>query len=255
MKTTPVGLSSIVEFCDSTLGCADFGDWDKAFNGLQMANPGSVSRIAAAVDASLTTCQMAADSGADLLLVHHGLFWSPSHPWTGRRYDLVRLLVERGLAVYSAHLPLDAHAKLGNNIQICRALGLPKPKPFFELKGRNIGFRSTTRIDREALVVSLASVLGVDPVLLPGGPQSCRQIGVVSGGAGSDLAQIAALGIDTLITGEGPHWTHALSEDLGVNVIYGGHYATETFGVKALASAVGQKFGLPWAFLDHPSGL
>ncbi len=250
-----VNLANLVSFCDKSLRIAQFNDWDGALNGLQVSNRGSVTRIAAAVDASYATCKMAANAGADLLLVHHGLFWNPTHPWTGRRYELLRLLIENNLAVYSAHLPLDAHPRWGNNIQICRALGLPKPKPFFESKGREIGFRSSMPVDRDLLAQRLAAILGHAPILLPGGPQRCRSIGVVSGGAGGDLSVAARAGVDTFITGEGPHWTHALAEDLGINVLYGGHYATETFGVKALAAELSRRFDLPWAFLDHPSGL
>jgi dinuclear metal center YbgI/SA1388 family protein len=248
-------LDRIVAHCDRTLRTPAFTDWEGACNGLQVENDGRVTRLAAAVDASVTTVRLAVEAGADLLLVHHGLFWNKSHPWTGRRMELLRLLVRNNLAVYSAHLPLDAHPRLGNNAQLCAALGLKRLQPFFDHKGTPLGFKSATRLSRAALVRRLARVLGHPPVLLPGGPETCRVIGVVSGGAGAELKQAAAEGVDTFITGEGPHWTHALAEDAGLNVIYGGHYATETFGVKALAAHLGKKFRLPWVFLDHPSGL
>jgi putative NIF3 family GTP cyclohydrolase 1 type 2 len=91
--------------------------------------------------------------------------------------------------------------------------------------------------------------------LIPGGSETCQCIGVVTGGAGSDLTKAADAGLDTFITGEGPHWTYALAEELGLNVFYGGHYATETFGVKALATELSLKFKLPWLFVDYPTGL
>jgi putative NIF3 family GTP cyclohydrolase 1 type 2 len=144
---------------------------------------------------------------------------------------------------------------LGNNALLCRAIGLRNLKPFFFEKGRFIGWQSQTTLCRDDLLERLRRVLGTDPKMLPGGPPICRRIGVVTGGAGDQLARAASEGVDTFITGEGPHWTYALAEDLGVNVIYGGHYATETFGVKALAAHLSDKFGLPWEFLDHPTGL
>jgi dinuclear metal center YbgI/SA1388 family protein len=222
---------------------------------LQVENRGAVTRLAAAVDASLATVKLAIASGADLLIVHHGLFWEPSHPWTGKKHEVMRLLVENDLAVYSSHLPLDAHPRLGNNARLCAALGLKNLKPFFVSHGQTIGFRSQTRIPRAELAARLARATGANPILIPGGKAICRKIGVVTGGAGEELKLAAAEGVDTFITGEGPHWTYALAEELGLNVLYGGHYATETFGVKALAAHFARKFKLPWQFLDHPTGL
>jgi dinuclear metal center YbgI/SA1388 family protein len=248
-------LADIVNHCDRLLRTREFNDWDGAVNGLQVQNRGTVSRIAAAVDASLATVRLAAAAGADLLLVHHGLFWSPSHPWTGARYELMTRLLESDLAVYSSHLPLDAHPRLGNNAKLCLALALKKLRPFFFEKGRFIGCQSETRLKRQELISRLHRALKAPPKLLAGGPDICRRIGVVSGGAGSELTKAAREGVDTFITGEGPHWTFALAEELGLNVLYGGHYATETFGVKALAEHLAHRFKLPWTFLDHPSGL
>ena len=221
----------------------------------RLAEAAAETRLAAAVDASLATVKLAIAARADLLIVHHGLFWGPSHPWTGKKYELLRLLVENNLAVYSSHLPLDAHPKLGNNAQLCAALGLKKLRPFFPTHGQTIGFKSRTEISRVKLAAKLARATGAKPRVIPGGDRICRHIGVVTGGAGDDLKLAAAEGVDTFITGEGPHWTYALAEELGLNVLYGGHYATEVFGVKALASHLAQKFKMPWGFLDHPTGL
>jgi dinuclear metal center YbgI/SA1388 family protein len=248
-------LAAIVKHCDQLLRTAEIGDYDGAANGLQVENSGNVTRIAATVDAGLTTVTLAINAKADLLIVHHGLFWSPSHPWTGKKYELIRLLIDNDLAVYSSHLPLDAHSKLGNNARLCAALGLKKLKPFFSSHGQAIGLQTATTIFREELGSRLARATGARPLVIPGGPRICRRIGVVTGGAGGDLKQAAAEGVDTFITGEGPHWTYALAEELGLNVLYGGHYATETFGVKALAEHLSKKFRLPWTFLDHPTGL
>ena len=251
-----VQLTAVVAHCDKILRTAAIGDYDGAANGLQVENSsGTVMKIAATVDASLATVELAIAAKADLLIVHHGLFWSTAQPWTGKKYELLQLLIKKNIAVYSSHLPLDAHPKLGNNAQLCAALGLKNAKPFFASHGQNIGLKSPAKISRAELAKKLECVTGAKPKLIPGGKAICGCIGIVTGGAGGELAQAAAEGVDTFITGEGPHWTYALAEELGVNVLYGGHYATETFGVKALAAELAKKFKLPWEFLDHPTGL
>ena len=248
-------LAAIVRHCDQLLRTREIGDYDGAANGLQVENSGTVTRIAATVDASLATIRLAIAAKADLLIVHHGLFWNVRQPWTGRNHELLRLLMENNLAVYSSHLPLDAHPKLGNNARLCAALGLKRLQPFFASHGQTIGFKSRTRIPRSELAKRLAQATGAAPKIIPGGNPVCEIVGVVTGGAGGELKQAAAEGVDTFITGEGQHWTYALAEELGLNVLYGGHYATETFGVKALAAELSKKFRVPWEFLDHPTGL
>ncbi|HEX7617710.1 MAG TPA: Nif3-like dinuclear metal center hexameric protein [Verrucomicrobiae bacterium] len=250
-----IPLKTITSHCDKILRTRDIGDYDGAANGLQVDGRGPITRIAATVDASLATVKLAIAAKADLLIVHHGLFWSPSHPWTGKKYELLRLLIENNLAVYSSHLPLDAHPKLGNNAQLCAALGLRKLKPFFLTHGQTIGFKTQQNISRAELAKRLERATGVKPKTIPGGNEICERIGVVTGGAGGDLKIAADEGVDTFVTGEGPQWTFAMAEELGLNVFYGGHYATETFGVKALAAHLSRKFKLPWKFLDHPTGL
>jgi dinuclear metal center YbgI/SA1388 family protein len=248
-------LAAIVRYCDRLLGTSEAQDYEGAANGLQVENRGRVTRIAATVDASIATVRLAIAAKADLLIVHHGLFWSPSHPWTGKRYELLRLLLENDLAVYSSHLPLDAHPRVWNNALLCTALGLRKLRPFFFDHGRFIGFQARASVSRGEMTMRLSQATRTEVRVIPGGPQMCRRVGVVTGGAGGELKKAAAEGVDTFITGEGPHWTYALAEELGVNVLYGGHYATETFGVKALAGDLSRKFGVPWVFLDHPTGL
>jgi len=250
-----ISLIAIVNYCDRILRTKEIQDYAGAVNGLQVANRGRVTRIAAAVDASLATVELAVAAGADLLIVHHGLFWGPSHPWTGKKHELLPLLVENNLAVYSSHLPLDAHPRLGNNAQLCAALGLKNLRPFFVTHGQPIGFQSRTKISRAELAAKLARATGTKPRIIPGGGEICRRIGVVTGGAGDGLKLAVDEGVDTFITGEGPHWTYAVAEECGINVFYGGHYATETFGVKALAAELSKKFKVPWGFLDHPTGL
>src|SRR5271170_6135626 len=250
-----VPLKTIVAHCDKILRTLAIGDYDGAANGLQVENSGAVTKIAAAVDASLATIKLAIAAKADLLIVHHGLFWTPRQPWIGKRRELLQLLIENNLAVYSSHLPLDAHPKLGNNAQLCAALGLKNLKPFFASHGQTIGFKSQTKISRSELAAKLERATGAKPKIIPGGKNICKKIGVVTGGAGGDLKLAASEGVDTFITGEGPHWTFALAEELGLNVFYGGHYATETFGVNALSAELSKKFKVPWTFLHLPTGL
>ena len=251
----PVLLKRLVEDCDRVLYTSGIKDYDGAVNGLQVENRGQVTRIAAAVDATHATVRLAIEQSADLLVVHHGLFWGASHPWTGKRYELIRTLLENNLAVYSSHLPLDVHPKLGNNAQLAKVLGLRKVEPFFTEKGQALGVQASVKISRAKLEEKLSTAVGGPVRLLPGGPEACRRVGIVTGGAGSHLKVAADEGVDTFITGEGPHWTYGMAEELGINVLYGGHYATETFGVKALASYLSEKFKVPWVFIDRPTGL
>lgn len=250
-----VQLARIVNYCDKLLRTAQFADYEGAVNGLQLENSGSVGRIGAAVDLNLGTVRLAVRAGVDMLIVHHGLFWSAAVPWRANRFTMLRLLVEHDIAVYSSHLPLDAHPKLGNNAQLCAALGLKNIEPFFDDHGQSIGFKSRTKLTRAELANRLKRLTGVAPTVIGVGPSICRAIGVVTGNAGAELRRAAAAGIDTFVTGEGPHWSFGVAEELGINVFYAGHYATETFGVKALAAHLSDKFGLAWNFLDYPSGL
>ena len=248
-------LKTIVAHCDKILRTCEIKDYDGAANGLQVENRSRVTRIAATVDATLATIRLAIQARADLLIVHHGLLWPPTQPWTGGRYEMLRLLIENNLAVYSSHLPLDAHPKLGNNAQLCAALGLKNLRPFFIANEQTIGFQSRQKISREDLAKRLERATGAKPRIIPGGNNFCECIGVVTGGAGNELRQAAAEGVDTFITGEGVHWTYGVAEELGLNVFYAGHYASEIFGVKALAAYLSKKFTLPWTFIDHPTGL
>ena len=142
-------LAKIEAHCNQLLRLRGINDYDGALNGLQVENHGAVTRIAAAVDASLVTARLAAANGANLLVVHHGLFWSQRQPWTGSNYQLMRFLFDNDLAVYSAHLPLDIHPRLGNNAQLCRALRFRSLRPFFFEKKQFIGLQTKTSIDRD----------------------------------------------------------------------------------------------------------
>jgi dinuclear metal center YbgI/SA1388 family protein len=248
-------LTEIVEYCDKLLRVGEIADYANAVNGLQVANAGRVTKIAAAVDACGYTIDAAAESGCDLLIVHHGLFWQGVQAVTGHRYHQLKRALDAGLAVYSAHLPLDAHPTLGNSALLCAALGLENTEPFAPYKGTCVGVRARGEIERTELAARLERAVGGPVRVCPSGTATAREIGVVTGGAGSALQELVATGIDTFITGEGPHWTFPLAEDLRINLLYGGHYATETFGVKALAAEISARFQVPWHFIDHPTGL
>lgn len=250
-----VPLADLVTALATELRLGAIPDYPGAVNGLQLANGGSVTRVAAAVDACLPVVRRAVASGADLLLVHHGLFWSGAQPITGGLYDKLKSALDGNLAIFSAHLPLDVHPTLGNNARLAAALGLERTEPFFDWKGQPIGLRSSVDLPRDTLAERLATATGFPVHLCPGGPERVRSLGLITGGAGSEVAAVAAAGIDTFITGEGPHWSFTAAEELGLNLLYGGHYATETFGVKALAACLESRWGLPWEFVDHPTGL
>ncbi len=248
-------LQSIVGHLDDFLKVRAVHDWPNALNGLQIENSGGVKKIAAAVDACAFTIDVALQRGASLLLVHHGLFWNGVQPLVGAHFSKLRTALAGDLAIYSAHLPLDLHPRVGNNALLCAALGLKKTEPFFFEKNQFIGLKSRASVGRDELIHRCERALGTSVHLAPGGPEKIERIGVVTGGAGGEIAKAAAEGVDTFITGEGPHHSYLLAEELGVNLIYGGHYATETFGVKALAAHLSKKFRVPWEFIDHPTGL
>jgi len=246
----------LVEYLDRYLKIPQVADWPGALNGLQIENGGRpVKKIGAAVDACEFTLREAVGRGVDFLIVHHGLLWGGAKPLTGAHYRKVQIAIENGLAVYSAHLPLDVHPEVGNNALLCKALGFKKTSPFFFEKGQFIGLQTRLSIDRDALIKRVEKATGAPAKLCPGGPRKALRIGVVTGGAGAEIGRAASEGVDTFITGEGPHHSYTSAEELGVNLIYGGHYATETFGVKALAARLSGLFKVPWEFIDHPTGL
>ena len=230
-------------------------DYSKALNGLQVENSGRVTRVAAAVDATQTTIDHAVREGADLLLVHHGLFWDGHQPLTGRRFRRLRALLEADMAVYAAHLPLDVHPEVGNCAVLAREIGVEIEGRFGDYKGCPVGVWGTLDIRREALCARLDETLGCRVKLVPGGPERVRRVGVITGSAAGQIDEARAAGLDTFITGEGAHHHFFDAEEGGLNLFLGGHYATEVWGVRALARHLEQKFGLPWTFLDHPTGL
>jgi len=260
-------LHALVEYLDGYLDIPGHPDYPRALNGLQVGGPdpspglgtkegGRIRRVAAAVDTSESVVRSAVEAEAQLLLVHHGLFWDGLRPLTGRRFRRVEPLIRAGVALYSAHLPLDAHPEVGNCILLSQALGLEVKGRFGEYEGRPVGFWGTpAEWDLASLASRFEGVVDGPVQVLDGGPDSLGKVAVVTGGGGSFIEEAARQGIDALVTGEGSHHTFVDAHELGVHVLYGGHYATETFGVRALAAHLGERFDLEWTFLDHPSGL
>ncbi|HXG45572.1 MAG TPA: Nif3-like dinuclear metal center hexameric protein [Gemmatimonadales bacterium] len=256
-------LGEIVAHLDRYLSIAEVPDHENAVNGLQVENSGMVARLVAAVDASQATIEGAVQAGPGpvLLLVHHGLFWDGSRALTGRAYRRVRTLLQHDAALYSAHIPLDIHPEVGNNPVLARELGLEDTSWFGELRGVPLGVLGQVppRLrNRGALVAEVERLLRLDPGaarLIPGGPATVQRVGVITGAAGNMIAAARAAGVDTFVTGEGSHPSYFDAMEWGLNVIYAGHYATETVGVQALARHLSERFGLPWEFHDHPTGM
>ena len=230
-------------------------DYAGAHNGLQVQNSGSVEHVAVAVDAAQATIDAAAAAGADLLVVHHGLFWDANPRITDRRYNRLRRLLDADIAVYSAHLPLDVHPVLGNNARLAAEIGVEVDGTFGSYRGAAVGVHGPLRMRREALVARLDDILGRPVRLIAGGPEFTERVGVVTGGGAGMIAAAREAGVDTFVTGEGAHHTYFDAEEGGINLLLGGHYATETWGVKALGAHLEREFGLPWTFIHHPTGL
>ncbi len=248
-------LAKVVDFLQIELRVDAISDYAGAHNGLQLQNTGEVSKVAAAVDATLPVIEEAIAQGADLLIVHHGMFWRGVQALTGAFYRKIKRAMEADLAIYSCHLPLDLHPQWGNNALLAEMLGLESVEPFLDRKGLPMGVRGLKRINCCDLVEQLSSMLHHRAHACLAGPESCYQVGVCTGAAGSEVELAARAGIDTFITGEGPHWSFGLAEELEVNLIYAGHYATETLGVKCMAQLLSQRFGIENCFIDHPSGI
>ncbi len=248
-------LAEIVRHLEQLLDHASVGDYPGAQNGLQFENSGAISRVACAVDSCEAVLHAAAAVRGTLLLVHHGLLWAGAQPFTAALRRKIQIAIDGDLAIFSSHLPLDLHPTLGNNALLAKALGLKKPTPAFAAKGQMIGLVGELKITRDALAKKLASAVNGRVHFAPGGPERIARVGIVTGGAGREVTAAAALGCDAFITGEGPHDSYTLAEELGVNLYYGGHYATETFGVRALADYVAKKYRVPSKFIDHPTGL
>ncbi len=264
--TLGVPLTQLVTYLDEYLRVAEIPDEPNAVNGLQVQNSGRVGRIVAAVDASQATIDgviagLEAGEPPPLLLVHHGLLWEGNVPLTGRRYRRLAALLDHDIPLYSAHIPLDVHPEVGNNAVLAERLGIRVDGRFGEYRGIALGVwgQSPTSLPtREAVALELDRVLHTlkgSSLLMSGGPERPARIGIITGGGGNMISYARDAGLDTYITGEGAHHTYFDAMEWGLNVIYAGHYATETLGVQAMASHLAEQFDLEWDFHDHPTGL
>ena len=249
-------LQNITELLDSALRIKEIRDASVALNGLQVENNGTVTKVALAVDGSQKTIDDAIAAGADLLILHHGIYWCGLRPMTGWFKKKIQSCLEHNLAVYGAHLPLDLHPQLGNNAGIARELGLTDCTPEVDYHGTLIGvagdFDGTVAELREKFAqITGSSVTGyVQNADVPAG-----RVAVCSGGAGDVIYQMHDKGYTTYLTGEENHWVVNAAQDMGINIFFAGHYATETFGVKSLGKLIEEQFGLPTVFIDNPTGM
>lgn len=224
---------------------------DPSLNGLQVEGKPEVTRIGAAVDAAQATFERAAEEGVDFLLVHHGLFWGKPLAVTGTHRQRLELLFRHQISLYASHGPLDVHPEVGNNAQLCQALGLIDLEPF------GWGYIARFELPQGLSQVGdrLGQLTGMQCLIHQGGPSEVSRVAVVSGAAASELEAAHQASCELIITGEPRHAAFHPTFELGMNAIYAGHYDTETVGVKALAQKIEHQFGIPWVFLDLPSGL
>ncbi len=246
-------LIHLVTYCDTRTRRAAFKDAPGAFNGLQVANDGRVTKIGAAVDAGLVPFQKAVAAGVDFLIVHHGMYWDMPRPLTGPAYDRVAELVRGNCALYSNHLPLDGHPEIGNNALLARSLGWKKTEPFLVMDGESVGRLVRAKVKRAELRAKLEKLYG-RVIAIECGAAEPRAVAFCSGAGNSAIPHLAAAGTDTLVTGELREEWFNVAQEQRLNLYLCGHYATEVHGVKALAAELGAKFGLPWEFIatDNP---
>ena len=250
-----VTVLDLISDLDGLLRPGDFDDYSP--NGLQVPGPEEVRTVATGVTASVELFERAAADEADLVLVHHGLFWKgmPQHV-DQALYRRLRPLFLSDMALAAYHLPLDAHPEVGNNALIARGLGCETTEPFALHAGEPIGFVGRfggEGVDAGELVERVRGLTGREPLHLAYGPARVRTIGIVSGGASGYLDDAIALGLDAFLTGEPAERVLAQSREAGIHFLAAGHYATETFGVRALGDRLSAKFGITHVFLDDPN--
>lgn len=249
----PATLQALVTYCDQRTRRSAFKDAPGAFNGLQVANDGRVTKIGAAVDAGAEPFKQAVAAGVDFLIVHHGMYWDMPRPLTGAAYDRVATLVRGNCALYSNHLPLDGHPAIGNNALLAKQLGLKRSRPFLVRDGEAIGCISDTKLPRAKLRNQLEKLYS-RVVAIECGSATPRGVAFCSGAGNSAVPELLPAGVDTLVTGElREEWFNRAQEEK-LNLYCCGHYATEVHAVKALAAELAKKFKLPWEFIatDNP---
>ncbi len=231
---------------------------DASLNGLQVGDySADIRKVAFSVDASLATIKRAVELGADLLFVHHGIFWGRPIAITGRHYDRVRTLIGNKLALFACHLPLDANLEYGNNAQMARKLGLEDVQPFSIFRGVHVGVKGTLpeSMTADEIIEKLGIRRNGTEYIINGGDKRFSTVGIVSGEGASDVYQAMDEKLDVLITGESQYSTVNDCIEAGMSMLCIGHYETETFGVKAIMELMSEEFGLETCFIDAPLGL
>jgi dinuclear metal center YbgI/SA1388 family protein len=230
---------------------------DVSLNGLQVEGAEEVRKVAFAVDSSFSTLEQAAETGADMLIVHHGLFWGRPLAITGMHKNRVKYLLEKDISLYAAHLPLDAHKEVGNNYGLARILGMTDLQEFAYHKGKPIGVKGVfpNPITLRDLANTLEKELGESVLVHAGGKLEISTLGIVSGGASWDVVTAANEGLDAFLTGEPKHEVFYEAFERKINALYAGHYMTETVGVKLLEEKLKLEFNLATQFILLPTGL
>jgi len=254
-------IRELASYADGLLDTRSTPDYPGALNGLQLENRSQITAVAAAVDFSTRAINGAISNNANLLLVHHGMFWGAQSPISGPAYNRLKLLIEHDIAVYSSHLPLDRHPTLGNNVLLARELGLEPSRSFAAYQGVFIGVSGESDVETTLLAEraqEFAKNYGSElrTTEIPKDRRTKRWAICTGAGASAEtLKEAEEKNIDTLIVGEGPHWTVIRAEETGLAIVYAGHYATETLGVRALADHLGKKYSIPSTFISAPTGL
>jgi dinuclear metal center YbgI/SA1388 family protein len=260
-KTNEVFATELGDYLDNLLSTSLTPDYPNALNGMQLENEGPIQKLAAAVDFSQKTIAGAVAANANMLLVHHGMFWGSPEKFVGASYKRLRVLLDSDVAVYASHLPLDRHSKFGNNVLLAKELGLNPTGEFAQYQGIAIGVSGEATLFTQELfgrAKRFAAKHSGNAVATAFQVKRKTKRWAICTGAGASaktLAEATAAGIDTLVVGEGPHWTSIAAEESDLVIIYAGHYATETLGVQALARHVSETFGIGWEFIAAPTGL
>lgn len=258
---TAVTCDVLAGFLDELLGVAHHPDYPHALNGLQLANRAPAARIGAAVDLSLRAIEIARAERINFLIVHHGMFWGGLQHIVGATYKRLHSLLDADIAVYSVHLPLDSSPEFGNAILLAQRLGLKATAPFARYGDVHVGVRGECDVATADLVELIAAFAREYETTVRTTPisrdrRTYRWAICTGAGASTDtLREAAANQIDTVIVGEGPHHTAVDAGELGITVVYAGHYATETLGVQAIAQRAAAEYRLPWQFVMAPTGL
>ncbi len=244
-------LEDIVRFCNDYLNIKNIKDYDRACNGLQFENNGTVSKIGAAVDANLLTIDQAAQQKVDLLIVHHGLFWGQAFPITDILYKKYKLLYENNIAIYSAHLPLDMHNKIGNNVSIMQKLELEHTENI--ILDQKLGFEIPVCLTKQDITELDTKVMTLFPYArgIKFGATNQHKIAICSGAIGHTIYELPKYEINTLITGEIQQHMFGFAHENKMNIFACGHYATEIFGVQNFSKIISEKFNLPKTFIHQ----